>query len=354
MASLGMGGEWALGVSLIMEVWPSKSRPVLAGLIGGAANVGFVVVGFMGLGLAEFMGSVRSALGAFLPAAWVDHLMNHDGWRFLCLMGATPALLTLFIQFFVPESEKWKHATKTAQKKSGIADIFAPGILKHTLLGACLAGLPLLATWGSVQWIPAWSGQLAEKKVKAAQAEDALKPPEAKPGDAAAAPAPAPRRDLPDPKKAGPWAQIIIGFGAVAGTLVIAVLAEKLNRRLAYFALCIASLAICQYMYRTPMEYGARFLIIACLANALTAGFYGWLPLYLPELFPTRIRATGSGFCFNIGRVIASAGTITGGGLLTMFGGDYARMGAILTFVYVIMMVLIWFCPETKGKPLPE
>jgi MFS transporter, SHS family, sialic acid transporter len=347
-----MGGEWALGVSLIMEVWPSKNRPVLAGLIGGAANVGFLVVGFMGLGLATFIGNVHAFLDSFLPAAWVDYLMNHDGWRFLCLMGATPALLTLFIQFFVPESEKWKHASKTATKKTGIADIFAPGILKHTVLGACLAGLPLLGTWGSVQWIPAWSSQLAEKQVKAAN-EAAPAPPEAKPGDAQA-PAPPPADSLPNPKKAGPWAQIIIAIGAIIGTLVVAVLAEKFNRRGTYFGLSIASLVICQYMYRAPMEYGTYFLFIGAVANGLTAGFYGWLPLYLPELFPTRIRATGTGFSFNIGRVIASAGTISGGGLLTLFGGDYAKMGGVLTFVYVLMMVIIWFCPETKGKPLPE
>jgi hypothetical protein len=90
------------------------------------------------------------------------------------------------------------------------------------------------------------------------------------------------------------------------------------------------------------------------LVNGITGAFYGWLPLYLPELFPTRIRATGSGFCFNIGRVLSAAGALFGGQMLKAFHGDYARMGSIICLIYLLGIVVIFFCPETKGRPLPE
>ena len=86
----------------------------------------------------------------------------------------------------------------------------------------------------------------------------------------------------------------------------------------------------------------------------MTASFYGWLPLYLPELFPTKVRATGQGFGFNFGRIIAAVGALQTGNLLTLFGNDYAKACSIAAGVYVVGLVLIALAPETKGKPLPE
>ena len=89
------------------------------------------------------------------------------------------------------------------------------------------------------------------------------------------------------------------------------------------------------------------------LVNGTTGGFYGWLPLYLPELFPTRVRATGAGLTYNAGRVLAAAGTIASGRLLSLFG-SYAIMGSVMSFIYLGGLVLIVFCPETKGRALPD
>jgi cyanate permease len=78
------------------------------------------------------------------------------------------------------------------------------------------------------------------------------------------------------------------------------------------------------------------------------------LPLYLPELFPTRVRATGQGLSFNFGRILAAVGTFYMGYLVALFGGNYGKAMAAITLIYVVGMVMIWFAPETKGKPLPE
>ena len=319
IASMGMGGEWALGVSLVSEIWPAKSRPLLSGLIGAAANVGFMIVGFVGLGVAKFVTGLGSAL-SFLPHAWVDALLRNNGWRMIFLVGAIPALLTFFIRIFVPESEKWKQASSSGPKPR-VADIFAPGLRRTTLLGACLAGVALLGTWGAVQFLPSWALQFTK-----------------------------------DPQKAA-WTQIFSAVGASTIPIAVALLAEKFNRRLAYAGLCVLSLASCLTLFlvfRKDPQFGFPFLLLATLVNGITAGFYGWLPLYLPELFPTRVRATGSGFSFNAGRVIAATGTfLASGGLLSLFG-SYALMGSVMCLVYLLGLVVIAFCPETKGRPLPE
>jgi hypothetical protein len=96
------------------------------------------------------------------------------------------------------------------------------------------------------------------------------------------------------------------------------------------------------------------FLFLDLLVGGATAAFYGWLPLYLPELFPTRARATGQGLCYNFGRILAAAGAIQMGRLLQAYEGSYARAGAVITLVYALGLGLIWLAPETKGKPLPE
>src|SRR5208283_635527 len=110
---LGMGGEWSLGVALVMEIWPDRSRAFLAGLIGAAANLGYLLVGVLSLGLNQFLGEtgwLMRTLG--LPESWVATLVAPPGWRLLLLMGALPALLTFFIRLFVPESERWEEEQK--------------------------------------------------------------------------------------------------------------------------------------------------------------------------------------------------------------------------------------------------
>ncbi|MCS6976757.1 MAG: MFS transporter [Gemmatales bacterium] len=318
IAALGMGGEWALGVALVMESWPARSRVVLAGLIGAAANVGFM--------LAALLVLATSALG--LKA-------EDGGWRWLLGFCAFPALLTFFIRMFVPESEKWQEAVQTGPRPS-LVEIFTPEVRFRTLLGATLAGIALLGTWGSVQWVPPWVSKMAGPQMAS-------------------------------------LAQICSGLGAVFGSFCGAVIGDKLTRRYAYFCLCLGSLGICALLFRYPADFGDypiqgagslmewlgyvdwRFMGIIFMTGFLTASFYGWLPLYLPELFPTRIRATGQGFGFNAGRIVAAVGALSMGYLMKYaFHGDYGQAGATISLVYAVGLLVIWLAPETKGKPLPE
>jgi hypothetical protein len=107
-------------------------------------------------------------------------------------------------------------------------------------------------------------------------------------------------------------------------------------------------------LFRFVTAYGGLFLFMAFVVGGTTASFYGWLPLYLPELFPTRMRATGQGFCYNFGRILAAAGALQMGHLLQLYKGSYAQAGATITLIYVLGLVLIWLGPETRGKPLPD
>lgn len=298
LAALGMGGEWSLGVALVMEVWPEKHRPMLAGVIGAANNVGFAVIAFFGLAFHVTQGS----------------------WRWVVLIGASPALLTFIVRLFVPESERWLEAAATT-KTHPVKEIFASGALRKALvLGTVFAGVALIGSWGSVQWLPLWADQMAG----------------------------------PTLPKAKAYTQLIGGLGSVIGCLAGAWLGGKLGRRPAYFLLCLGSLATCAWLFRGIDAYGPMFLTLCFFVGATTAAFYGWLPLYLPELFPTRVRATGQGIAFNAGRIFAAVAAVQMGNLMGMFGGSYARAGAIITLIYVVGLITIWFAPETKNRPLPE
>jgi MFS family permease len=314
LAALGMGGEWSLGVALVMECWAPHARPMLAGLIGAASNVGFMLA---------------AALVLSLQAVAVN--VSGDGWRWVLGCCAVPALLTFFLRMFVPESEKWAQAVQQTSRP-GLLDIFTPALRWRTIMGAVLSGIVLIGTWGSIQWIPLWVQQM--------------------------------HRDPTMP-------QICGGFGAVVGTLLGAWIGHVLGRRWAFFTISVLSLASCSYLFRWHFDLWPRattlaagwsfhapdlaFLAAVTLAGGLTASYYGLLPLYLPELFPTRVRATGQGFGFNFGRVIAAGGALSMGALVSdAFGGDYAQGAATISLIYVAGMIVIWLAPETQGQPLPE
>lgn len=383
VGALGMGGEWALGVALVMELWPNASRAWLAGWIGAFGNFGYLICGAIALGLNHTApGQLHGWLtGAGVPDSWAGPLTAHRNWRLLMLTGAIPAFLTVFLRMVVPESDKWvkeKEAGKAshwserdllgvlvgAAAALGVIALWAqpPGelslalrvagslvglavvvlgytypargyltrselppearrlTLRRMLLAAGISGVPLLGTWAGLMWMYIWVEKL-------------------------------PGGDIADAK---PWMQMVSSVGAAIGCLVGAVLAGVLGRRLVYAALCVLSLASMVAFYRLNSEYGVVFVLSAGWLGLISASFYGWLPLYLPELFPTAVRATGQGFGFNFGRIIAAAGQLQMVNLLAAFDNDYSQACALVAAVYVAGLVLIAVAPETRGQPLPE
>jgi MFS family permease len=296
-AAVGMGGEWSLGVALVMECWPENRRPALAGAIGAAANIGFGIIGVLGL---------------------LFHV-SRNSWRWVMLAGAAPAILALFIAWYVPESERWKRVAQTATGRP-LREIFSKTLLGRTTLGLLFASIALIGTWGSVQWLPSWADQLTQGRVQNAKGAT----------------------------------QVLIAAGAVLGCVIGPWIGRVMGRKPAYFILCLASLLACAGLFRLVHDYGAGFLLMVFIVGTATGSFYGWLPLYLPELFPTRVRATAQGVAYNSGRVFAAFGALQMGYLLKFYEGSYARAGAAITLVYALGLILIWFAPETKGKPLPD
>jgi MFS family permease len=303
------------------------------------------------------------------------------------MAGALPALLTFFIRLFVPESERWQEERARGSTShwatrdllgvlvgaaGGIAVIFlwaAPNLdlslriagsvpavlvatlgylypvaryvarvkesedgggldwghtLRRLLLGAGLGGVALLGTWASIQQVPTWAYTMTANLG-------------------------------PEFVHAKSYTQICSASGAIVGTIVAALAGDWLGRRLTYFLMCVLSFASALALFQLTNGYGTQFLAFTLLSGAFTASFYGWLPLYLPELFPTKVRATGQGFSFNFGRIIAAIGALQGGYLITeVFKNDFAKVCSILSLVYVIGMGIIWLAPETRGQPLPD
>jgi MFS family permease len=297
LAALGMGGEWSLGVALVMECWPEDKRPLMAGVIGAAANFGYALIGLV---------------------TWVIPVRT-DSWRWVMLAGAVPAALALWISLMVPESHRWKDSVKT-RKVHPLAEVLGRDLLKTTLLAIAFASVALIGTWGSVQWLPLWADKMAGKTLPAVKG----------------------------------ITMFTMSVGAIAGCFIGPWIGKVMGRRPAYFILCASSLLSCGILFRAVDAFGTVFLTGAFVVGATTAAFYGWLPLYLPELFPTRARATGQGLSFNAGRILAAAGAVTQGQLVSHFDGSYAQAGAVVTLVYLAGMILIWLGKETKGRPLPE
>jgi MFS family permease len=297
-SALGMGGEWGLGVALVMESWPERLRPVLAGVIGAAGNVGYLLVGVLAM----------------------QFRVTPESWRWTMLVCASPALLAFLIIALIPESERWKESVKQGGSKP-FHEIFGPKLRQPTLLATAFATIALIGTWGAVTgFLPSWADQLAGQQ---------------------------------DPYAKGK-VQFVVSIGAIIGCFFAPIIGGRFGRRPAYFGLCLFSLLVCGFLFGKLREYNTLFLVVSCLAGCGTAAFYGWLPLYLPELFPTRVRTTGQGLSYNFGRILTAVGVLCVGQLMHFFNGSYPHACGTIILIYVLGMVLIWFAPETKGKPLPE
>jgi len=147
------------------------------------------------------------------------------------------------------------------------------------------------------------------------------------------------------------YAVMCLNGGALAGYLAFGPIADRFGRRPAFFFMCLGSLIMIPVTFLIPRDYAILLWLLPVL-GFFTNGIFSGFPIYLPELYPTSIRATGVGFCFNIGRVLASSGPFVKGYLGTLFSPGKAV--SLIGLVYLLGMAALLFAPETKGKPLPD
>jgi MFS family permease len=305
---LGVGGMWPNGVVLVSECWPNTSRPVVAGVMGAGVNFGILVL-------------------SQLARAWP---ITPDSWRWLFKLAAVPAALGILVLFALPESPKWLAARSSRRREeptpssrsggSPFRELFRPPLLRLTLIGIVLASIPLVGAWAASKWMIPWADKLASAT---------------HPGYKAIV--------------QGWWA-----LGATLGSFIGAQVAAWLGRRLSYGLISLSTTALTIAMFQLTAPLEPAFLPVVFAQGFVATLFFGWLPLYLPELFPTRVRATGSGLAMNSGRFATAVGVLISGVLFAALGGSYPMVGAFGALIYALGMLAIWFAPDTSRKSLDD
>ncbi|MGA3307708.1 MAG: MFS transporter [Xanthobacteraceae bacterium] len=319
LVGMAIGSEWATGSSMMAELWPQNARGKGAGLMQCGLGLGFFLASFVWL----FVGSLG-------PSAW----------RYMFLVGILPALFTLWIRSSIEESQAWQEVDARRRQARGrqrsgaalaaddralirftIADLFAePETRRRTILVFLMSLSTTLAWWGISSWVPPYIGSIAAKA------------------------------QLPAQQWAS-YAGMAYNVGAILGYVSFGFLADSFGRKPITMFYYAAALLLTPALFLWTQDL--NLLLVAAAANGFfTLGQYCWMPVWLPELFPTRSRGTGIAFAFNAPRLIAFLGPLFAGTLIVAFGG-YSRTAMIFSLIYILGFCVAPFLPETKGKPLP-
>ncbi|MBM81897.1 MAG: hypothetical protein CMJ78_15080 [Planctomycetaceae bacterium] len=319
LTCLGIGGMWPNGVALVSEAWANLSRPMIAGVIGTAANVGI-----------------------FGMSTWAKYKdVTPDDWRWTMIAGGAPILLGLFSFFAVAESPMWLAAKGKGptddddeyynpdgdddagpKREYTTGDVFR-SFLGVTVVGILLATVPLLGGWGSANWMSPWADEAGE----------IANPPQ------------------PDLKAKVGQARSLTG---TIGSFLGGWIASIVGRKRTYFLISLGALFSAQYAFWFTVPTDSSFLFWVSALGLFSGTFFGWLPLFLPELFPTSIRSTGAGVSFNFGRILTAVTVFATGALKTLFDGDYALIGRVTSLIYLVGMAVILLAPDTTDKNLED
>ena len=293
IVGLGMGGEWSCGSVLVAETWPAKHR---------AKAMGIMQAGW--------------AIGALFAAGLSALILERYGWRTLFLIGATPAVLAFVIRRNVEEPPLWRERERTPTRWG---EIFAPPYGRRTLLATTVATSVLLAYWGITSWLPAF-----------------LATPVAEGGAGLSV------------TSSARWL-IGLQLGAFFGYISFGWIADRIGRRPAFTLFMIAATAVVPIF-----AFGARsamtLLIIGPLVGYFAHGYFSLFGAMLAELFPTRIRASAQGFCYNAGRFVSAAAPFAIGAAAKTYG--LGLLIAVDAVFFALGGALIWLLPETKGTEL--
>jgi MFS family permease len=320
LVGIAIGSEWVTGASLVAEMWPDRARGKGAGLMQSGICIGFFFASLTWL----FVGQ-----------------LGPDAWRYMFLIGVAPAILTWWIRTSIPEPELWRRAdarrrAAIEQKRSGaalstedetlarftIADLLAkPEIRRRTIIVFLMSLATTLAWWGISTWVPPYVAGTAGKAGLAA-----------------------PQWAI--------YAALVFNFGALIGQVGFGFLADGFGRKpitLVYFAMAFAMTPVLFLWTHDP----ALLLAVAAVNAFFCQGLFSWMPTWLPELFPTHLRATAMAFAFNMPRFIAFLGPLLAGTLIVRFGG-YGYSALLISCIYVLGFAAAFLLPETRGKALPE
>jgi MFS family permease len=240
-----------------------------------------------------------------------------ESWRWAMLIGTAPAALGVAVLIGVPESPRWlaTRAGGGGLPPAPLAEVLRQPLLGRTVIGSLLGAVPMVGTWASGKWLIPWADAAGT--------------------DAATA-------------------QAVWAAGAVLGGAAGGWVADRVGRRSAYFLMSLATLVFNQMIYRGLPPTHPAFLPAVFALGVVGTLFFGWLPLYLPELFPTRVRATGAGVAYNAGRVASAVGVLVAGGMMSLFDGDYAKVGSVTAWVYALGMAIVPFAPDTGRTDLGD
>ena len=319
VASLGIGGEWAAGASMVAEVVPEKRRIEAGALLYTSAPFGLAL----------------ATLVNYVVAGQLFHDQPEVSWRYVFLSGLLPAAAALAVRAFVKEPERW--VAKRDRTPPRVAELFTPAIRPATISGLITALTALILWWSCNAFIPVIASGLAQVEA-ATRGLDRSSTLALVEGWTA---------------QATSWFNV----GGLVGTLLTVPAAKFIGRR-AMFAIYFVGGAISMIAaFGLPLSPEAR--IVMYLPIGLTVfGVFGSFTYYLPELFPTRLRGTGAGFCYNIGRVVAAVGPFLVGEIGRRAAADAlpAAMAVLfwVGFVGFAGTVGLRWVIETKGRPLPE
>jgi MFS family permease len=316
ITALGVGGEFAAGAALVAEVWPERSRPMALGMLQALSAVGN------------------------MGAAVINYFSAAD-WRLVYFVGAVPALLVVWIRASVKEPEKWQQAV--AQRGDGreVGNIFAlfrdPVLRRNTIAGTLIALAGVGGLWGVGFFLPDLTGSVL-KPLTAAMSEVAAKNQLAK------------------------WRSevfFIQQIGAFLGMFAYAALSERTGRRPALALFLFLAFAAVEATFWGVRDLGTARVYAFALGFCALAPFSAFA-VYFPELYPTRLRATGVGFCYNCARLLAAFAPFALGGLAARFASPtdetqgLRTAAAIIACIYFVGFIGLAMAPETRGKPLPD
>ncbi|MFM7539594.1 MAG: MFS transporter [Planctomycetota bacterium] len=263
LAALGIGGEWAVGASLLSETWPARWRPWMAAILQSAVNIGVILA---------------------TVAGWLMAGLPH---RFIFLVGVLPAFLVLWIRKAVPEPEEWAHASR--KEPSRIADLFGPSLRRTTLVTLLVCGLSLSGHWAFTFWSLQQIGTLAKNELKQQGKDD-------------------PETVNAEVQRLKSASFAVLMGSSVAGNFMAGGLARVFGYRKAILGIGVFYALSLFVAYGAPR--GSTEMTWWLIPMGLGQGMFGLFTMYLPPLFPTLLRTTGAGFCYNFGRLAAAAGTV--------------------------------------------